>query len=194
SIFISTIKWDLHQIQVARGNASPGSKNTDEKPGNPAARILKFHRDLAERGDPYGEYQMGLRYLNGDDVPKDPEKARDLLQRAVDQGESDAIAALGQAKMTIAENGENAAHGVVIQSAKFGVGNRMVDVTTNLAALLRDQPDGFLVNADMFRVDPAPGKKKTLTVQYSYKGTNGILTVQGGRSIAVGMLIRNAAK
>src|ERR1700677_637619 len=35
------------------------------------ANVLKFHQDLADRNDPYGQYKMGMRYLKGDGVDKD---------------------------------------------------------------------------------------------------------------------------
>jgi len=54
------------------------------------ARVLAFHQELAAKGDAYGEYKMGLRYLNGDGVDKDPQKARDLLGKAAAQGNKDA--------------------------------------------------------------------------------------------------------
>jgi len=52
--------------------------------------VLAWHKELAEKGDAYGEYKMGVRYLNGDGVDKDPAKGRDLLAKASAQGYKDA--------------------------------------------------------------------------------------------------------
>jgi hypothetical protein len=49
-------------------------------------RTLKWQRQLAEKGDPYGLYRMGERYLNGTGVEKDEVKAKGLLRRAADGG------------------------------------------------------------------------------------------------------------
>jgi Sel1 repeat len=54
------------------------------------ARVLAFHQELAAKGDAYGEYKMGVRYLNGDGVDKDVAKARDMLSKAAAQGNKDA--------------------------------------------------------------------------------------------------------
>jgi TPR repeat protein len=54
------------------------------------ARVLAFQQDLADKGDAYGQYKMGLRYAHGDGVDKDLPKARDLLAKAADQGNRDA--------------------------------------------------------------------------------------------------------
>lgn len=39
---------------------------------------------------------MGLHYLNGDGVPKDVEKARDMFSKAASQGNTDASAELAK--------------------------------------------------------------------------------------------------
>jgi hypothetical protein len=59
-----------------------------------SAKVLAFHQELAEKGDPYGEYKMGMHYLNGDGVPKDLEKARDMFSKAAAQGNKDAATEL----------------------------------------------------------------------------------------------------
>lgn len=58
------------------------------------AKVLAFHQELAEKGDPYGEYKMGMHYLNGDGVPKDLDKARDMFSKAAAQGNKDAATEL----------------------------------------------------------------------------------------------------
>ena len=55
-----------------------------------AAKVLAWQREQAEKGDAYGEYKMGVRYLNGDGVDKDLVKAREWLTKSADQGNKDA--------------------------------------------------------------------------------------------------------
>jgi hypothetical protein len=58
--------------------------------------VLAWHKELAEKGDAYGEYKMGMRYLNGDGVDKDLSKAHDLLAKSSAQGNTDATDALAK--------------------------------------------------------------------------------------------------
>jgi hypothetical protein len=58
------------------------------------AKVLAWHQELADKGDAYGEYKMGMRYLNGDGVDKDVAKARDMLGKAAAQGNQDAAGEL----------------------------------------------------------------------------------------------------
>ena len=60
------------------------------------AKVLAWHQELADKGDPYGQYKMGLHYLNGDGVAKDVQKARDLFSKAAAQGNQDAAAELAK--------------------------------------------------------------------------------------------------
>lgn len=60
------------------------------------AKVLAWHQELADKGDPYGRSKMGLHYLNGDGVAKDPQKARDMFSKAAAQGNQDAAAELAK--------------------------------------------------------------------------------------------------
>ena len=40
------------------------------------------------------QYRMGRRYITGNGVEKDPAKARDMFQKAADQGNEEAAAEL----------------------------------------------------------------------------------------------------
>jgi hypothetical protein len=60
------------------------------------AATLKFYQERAEKGDAYGQYRMGLRYLKGEGVPKDLDKARDYLSKAAAQGNQDAATELAK--------------------------------------------------------------------------------------------------
>lgn len=55
-----------------------------------AKKTLEFQQKLADKGDAYGQFKMGIRYLTGDGVDKDPAKARDLLAKSAAQGNKDA--------------------------------------------------------------------------------------------------------
>ena len=57
-------------------------------------KALKWNQDQAEKGDPYGQYRMGMRYLNGDGVAKDETKAREWFIKASAQNHVDAKAEL----------------------------------------------------------------------------------------------------
>jgi hypothetical protein len=59
-----------------------------------AANLLSFHKAQAAKGDPQGQYAMGLRYLNGDGVPKYEEIGRDYLTKAAKQGHTNAYVTL----------------------------------------------------------------------------------------------------
>ena len=58
------------------------------------AKVLAYQQELAAKGDLYGQYKMGMRYLKGDGVPRDLARARALLESAAAQGSPSAIAAL----------------------------------------------------------------------------------------------------
>lgn len=60
------------------------------------AKVLAWHKELAEKGDAYGEYKMGLRYETGDGVDKDLAKAKDMLGKSAAQGNKDAAAELAK--------------------------------------------------------------------------------------------------
>ena len=57
---------------------------------------LKFYQERAEKGDASGQYRMGMRYLKGDGVPKDLDKARDYFSKAAAQGNLDAATELAK--------------------------------------------------------------------------------------------------
>lgn len=64
------------------------------------AKVLAWHKELADKGDAYGEYKMGLRYETGDGVDKDVDKAKDMLGKAAAQGNSDAASELSKLTST----------------------------------------------------------------------------------------------
>lgn len=60
------------------------------------AKKLKTYTEKANAGDPFGEYQLGLMYLNGEGVEKDRGAAWKWFIKAADGGNRDAKEALQQ--------------------------------------------------------------------------------------------------
>ena len=58
------------------------------------AAALREWRPLAERGDAWAQYGLGVMYDNGEGVPRDYAEAATWFRRAADQGHADAKAAL----------------------------------------------------------------------------------------------------
>jgi len=177
----------------------PSSKGPPTKE-DMAVRILKSHQDLADKGDAYGELRMGQRYRDGDGVPKDLVKAREWLQKAADQGQPDAakaLALLPQPRPTSLSGPTNPVSidtDIALASAEFGMGQQVADVTVRVGELLRSQPAGFTIDGKTLGVDPMPGKKKRLVVKYTYRGTQAVLVVQGGKHLGKEALVKNASE
>jgi hypothetical protein len=84
------------QREVQEREARTQREAAEKRKSELAANALKFHQELADKGDAYGQYQMGLRYMNGDGVEKDWFKASDYLGKAAVQGRADAAAELNK--------------------------------------------------------------------------------------------------
>lgn len=54
-------------------------------------KVLEFQKRQAENGSPAYQYEMALRYLEGRGVELDPVKGRELLEKAAQNGNQDAI-------------------------------------------------------------------------------------------------------
>ena len=65
----------------------------DEKPQQPFDE--EALRQLADRGSADAEFEMGIRYLGGEGLEKDPAKAATWLQKAADQQHPGAMNAVG---------------------------------------------------------------------------------------------------
>jgi hypothetical protein len=204
--FVMVISLQLvgHEMQREENSPTPNapstaSASTDTKV-DPATRILNWQQDIAAKGDVYGELQMGLRYRDGNGVEENLDKAREWLQKAADQGDTDAAAAL--AKLPKPKHGSLPAptnsvvidSNLVLISAEFGMGKNVADVTARVAELLQGQPDGFTADAKTLGADPLPGKKKRLVVKYDYQGKQHVLTVQGGKMVDEKNLEKSASK
>src|SRR5207253_2733188 len=67
-----------------------------------------------------------------------------------------------------------------ITSARYGAGNRMMDVTNRLAAQVRNGQLELQVTGDTMGGDPARGTPKILTVLYSINGRQREVSVNEG--------------
>lgn len=173
---------------MLQGALPRSSKETREQTD---ARVLKWQQELAEKGDRYGEYRMGLRYRDGEGVPQDVEKARSLLEKAADQGNADAAAAL--AKLPRPPRKEIDFSEFTIQSADFGRNDNVVDVKEKVVELLSTE-SGFNVDGKTLGVDPVPGKKKHLKIAYEYKGIECELNISAGKRLTRELLLKQALK
>jgi hypothetical protein len=167
------------------------------------ARVLKSQQELADQGDRYGEYRMGLRYRDGDGVPQDLIKARELLQESADQGYTAAATELAKLfpKTKLKPSPSETADAKILSptnltilSAEFGMGKQVTNVTARVIELLQTRPGGFTADANSFRADPLPGKKKRLVVRYDYKGDTFTLTIPAAKQMSYQALVKNASK
>jgi hypothetical protein len=77
---------------VKAASTVSGQRSADQRA---QAKSLPDLRKLADRGDADAQWQMGVRYHNGEDVPRDDVQAMQWFQRAADQGHVMAQGALG---------------------------------------------------------------------------------------------------
>lgn len=62
----------------------------------PAVKVdIEALKQLADRGNSDAQFEMGIRYLGGEALPKDPKLAAEWLQKAADQQHLGAMNALG---------------------------------------------------------------------------------------------------
>jgi TPR repeat protein len=84
-IFQTFIKLkDQRQAVIDKNNAVLKSQQDEKQAAKD--KVLKYNQDLAYSGDAYGLLRMGERYRDGDDVPKDLDKAKEYLSKAVNAG------------------------------------------------------------------------------------------------------------
>jgi GAF domain/Sel1 repeat/PilZ domain len=87
---------DLSKSPVrGRGETSKGSSAASANNHWPRAKSLAELRKVADQGDADGQWQMGVRYHNGEDVPQDDTEAMRWFQLAAEQGNVEAQSALG---------------------------------------------------------------------------------------------------
>lgn len=78
---------------------------------------------------------------------------------------------------------------VRIELALFGSGTNLVDVTDRATELLRTQPQGFEARADWLKIDPTPGKNKSLLIRYRYHDQERFFMVTGGNRASYAALV-----
>jgi hypothetical protein len=76
--------------------AAAAKTEAERKKAESEAATLKFDLENSEKGSDLYQYRVGLRYLNGNGVPKDLAKARDYLSKAAAQGNKEAAAELAK--------------------------------------------------------------------------------------------------
>ncbi len=87
-------------IALEYWNQSPEAKQRAEENQEKA---LRYNMDLASKGDDYGEYRMGQRYRDGENVPRDLDKAREWLAKAAAHGNKPAARELAQLANNLTE-------------------------------------------------------------------------------------------
>jgi hypothetical protein len=184
SLIVCTVDYGLPPVRT--------SPNQPKASPDITARVLKWQQELADKGDPFGEYMMGSRYRDGNGVPSDLDKAREFLKKSADQGYADAVAAL--AKLPPSPATGNKIANIMIHSADFGMGRNVTDVTARVVDLLRTRAEGFTADAKTMGSDPLPGKKKRLIIRYDFKGTNAVIVVPGAGEVTYQDLVRKALK
>jgi Protein kinase domain len=83
---------------------------------------------------------------------------------------------------------------LIVRSAQFGTGGKVVDVTARVVELLRTHPGGFTLDAKTLGADPLPGKRKLLTLRYDYQGTNWVLILPSASRVSRQALAGSARK
>ncbi len=67
-------------------STSPAKQTAEET----ERKVLEFQKQQAEKGSGYAQYEMGLRYLEGRGVEQDAIKGREWLEKAAQNGSSEA--------------------------------------------------------------------------------------------------------
>ncbi len=67
-------------------STSPAKQTAEET----ERKVLEFQKQQAEKGSSYAQYEMGLRYLEGRGVEQDAAKGREWLEKAAQNGSSEA--------------------------------------------------------------------------------------------------------
>ncbi len=68
-------------------SAAPRTQSAEET----KRKVIEFQMRRAAEGSPQAQYDMGMRYLEGDGVERDPVKGRELLEKSAQGGHGDAV-------------------------------------------------------------------------------------------------------
>lgn len=66
-------------------------EKTPEQKAKLLQKTIEFQKKRAEAGSPTSQYDLGMRYLNGDGLEKNPELAKKWLKAAATNGNSQAV-------------------------------------------------------------------------------------------------------
>jgi hypothetical protein len=95
AVVVMVVGYLVSPLVWKRSDDSPSALQSQMRNHNMQAKSLADLRTLAARGDAEAQYQMGVRYDEGEGVLKDDAQAVQWFQRAADQGNVDAQAHLG---------------------------------------------------------------------------------------------------
>jgi hypothetical protein len=95
AVVVMVVGYLVSPLVERRSADSPSASQSQVRNHNMQAKSLADLRTLATQGDAEAEYQLGVRYDEGEDVLKDDAQAVQWFQRAADQGNVDAQAHLG---------------------------------------------------------------------------------------------------
>src|ERR1700677_3481591 len=95
AVVVMVVGYLVSPLVWKRSDDSPSALQSQMRNHNMQAKSLADLRTLAARGDAGAQYQMGVRYDEGEGVLKDDAQAVQWFQRAADQGNVDAQAHLG---------------------------------------------------------------------------------------------------
>lgn len=76
--------------------APPPREKTKAEKEEAARKALEFQKKQAEEGSPTAQYDLGMRYLNGDGVERNPEAAKKWFELAAKQDHTQAKRQLEQ--------------------------------------------------------------------------------------------------
>ncbi len=88
---------------LIRPAAKPDPEKVEAEKQRLSKNLLEFQQMRADQGSSRAQYDMGVRYLNGDGVEQDKTKAVDLFKKASAGGESMANRKLTQLGETLPE-------------------------------------------------------------------------------------------
>jgi hypothetical protein len=95
AVVVMVVGYLVSPLVEKRSADSPSALQSQVRNHNMQAKSLADLRALAAQGDAEAQYQMGVRYDEGEGVLKDDAQAVQWFQRAADQGHVDAQAHLG---------------------------------------------------------------------------------------------------
>jgi hypothetical protein len=157
------------------------AQTTDESFKSARARkaLEKYDEAVKKLNQEYAKTLTALQKEYGDEL----EECRKAALQAKSLDEAQRILA-AQKGLEEDMKEEKAGPGFLLISAKYGAGDKWIDVTANLRRLMRRGP--LTVAPDELRVnDPAFGLKKALVVAYRIQGKTHLEAFADGSSVAI---------